>query len=56
MSLAMGHFERLLLDGRLVHDNPVLSTCIAHTTVRTDATATVRLTRRPRIKSTARSR
>ena len=37
MSPAMGHFERLLLDGRLVHDNPVLSTCVAHTTIRTDA-------------------
>ena len=37
MSPAMGHFERLLLDGRLVHDNPALSTCVAHTTVRMDA-------------------
>ena len=37
MSLAMGHFERLLLDACLVHDNPVLSTCVAHTTIRTDA-------------------
>ena len=37
MSPAMGNFERLLLDGRLVHDNPVLSTCVAHTTIRTDA-------------------
>jgi phage terminase large subunit-like protein len=33
----MGHFERLLLDGRLVHDNPVLSMCISHTTIRMDA-------------------
>lgn len=27
----------LLLDGRLVHDNPVLSMCVSHTTIRTDA-------------------
>ena len=37
MSPAMGHFERLLLDGRLVYDNPVLSMCISHTTIRMDA-------------------
>jgi phage terminase large subunit-like protein len=37
MSPAMGNFERLLLDGRLVHDNPVLSMCVSHTTIRTDA-------------------
>jgi phage terminase large subunit-like protein len=37
MSPAMANLERLLLDGRLVHDNPVLSMCVAHTTIRTDA-------------------
>jgi len=29
--------SRLLLDGRLVHDNPILSMCMAHTTIRIDA-------------------
>ena len=37
MSPALANLERLLLDGRLVHDNPVLSMCVAHTTIRTDA-------------------
>jgi phage terminase large subunit-like protein len=37
MSPALANLERLLLDGRLVHDNPVLSMCVAHTTIRMDA-------------------
>ena len=37
MSPALANLERLLLDGRLMHDNPVLSMCVAHTTIRTDA-------------------
>jgi phage terminase large subunit-like protein len=37
MSPALANLERLLLDGRLVHDNPILSMCVAHTTIRTDA-------------------
>jgi phage terminase large subunit-like protein len=37
MSPALANLERLLLDGRLVHDNPVLSMCVSNTTIRTDA-------------------
>jgi phage terminase large subunit-like protein len=38
MSPAMANLERLLLDGRLVHSNqPVLTSCVAHTVTRTDA-------------------
>jgi phage terminase large subunit-like protein len=37
MSPALANLERLLLDGRLVHDNLVPSMCVAHTTIRTDA-------------------
>jgi phage terminase large subunit-like protein len=37
MSPALANLERLLLDGRLVHGNPILSMCVAHTTIRTDA-------------------
>ena len=37
MSPALANLERLLLDGRLVHDNPVLSMCVSHTTIRMDA-------------------
>jgi phage terminase large subunit-like protein len=37
MSPAMANLERLLLDSRLVHDNPILTSCVAHTVVRTDA-------------------
>jgi phage terminase large subunit-like protein len=33
----MQNFERLLLDRRLTHDSPVLSMCVSHTTIRTDA-------------------
>jgi hypothetical protein len=29
--------ERLLLDGRVVHDSPILSMCVSNTAVRTDA-------------------
>jgi phage terminase large subunit-like protein len=36
MSPALANLERLLLDRHLVHDNPVLSMCIAHTTIRMD--------------------
>jgi phage terminase large subunit-like protein len=37
MSPALANLERLLLEGRLVHDNPILSMCMANTTIRTDA-------------------
>jgi phage terminase large subunit-like protein len=38
MSPAMANLERLLLDGRLVHGaNPILTSCVAHTIIRTDA-------------------
>jgi phage terminase large subunit-like protein len=37
MGPAMANLERLLLDGRLVHDSPVLSMCVANTTIRMDA-------------------
>jgi phage terminase large subunit-like protein len=37
MSPAMANLERLLLDGRLLHDSPVLSMCVANTTIRMDA-------------------
>jgi phage terminase large subunit-like protein len=37
MPPALANLERLLLDGRLVHDNPILAMCVAHTTIRTDA-------------------
>jgi len=37
MSPAMANLERLLLDGRLVHDNPILSMCVNATTIRMDA-------------------
>jgi phage terminase large subunit-like protein len=33
MSPALGHLERLLLDRRVVHDNPCLTSCIVHTTM-----------------------
>lgn len=36
MSPALGHLERLLLDRRVVHDNPCLTSCIVHTTIRMD--------------------
>jgi phage terminase large subunit-like protein len=37
MGPAMANLERLLLDGRLVHNSPVLSMCVATTTIRMDA-------------------
>jgi len=37
MSPAMANLERLLLNGRLLHDSPVLSMCVANTTIRMDA-------------------
>jgi phage terminase large subunit-like protein len=37
MGPALANFERLLLDRHLVHNNPVLSMCVSHTTVRMDA-------------------
>jgi phage terminase large subunit-like protein len=33
----MANLERLLLDGRVVHDSPVLSMCVANTTIRMGA-------------------
>jgi phage terminase large subunit-like protein len=36
MSPALGHLERLLLDRRVVHDNPCLTSCVVHTTIRMD--------------------
>jgi phage terminase large subunit-like protein len=39
ISLALANLERSLLDGRLVHDNPIPSMCVAHTTIRTDSAA-----------------
>jgi phage terminase large subunit-like protein len=37
MSPALANLERLLLDRHVVHDNPCLSMCISHTTIRMDA-------------------
>jgi phage terminase large subunit-like protein len=37
MSPALRDLEQALLDRQLVHDNPVLSMCVAHTTIRTDS-------------------
>jgi phage terminase large subunit-like protein len=37
MSPAMRDLEQCLLDRRLVHDNPILTSCIAHTVIRTDS-------------------
>ena len=33
MGPAMANLERPLLDGRLVHSNPVLSICVSYTTI-----------------------
>jgi phage terminase large subunit-like protein len=37
MGPALANLERLLLDRHVVHDNPVLSMCVSHTTIRMDA-------------------